>query len=320
MKSLFLSVVKDKMLLQRYSQRTIKSYLYWIASFIRFHNLCHPSKLGDEDVVRYLEFLVLENKAASATQKAALNALVYLYKNIIERPLSPELKFARSKQETKLPVVLTRQETRDLLDHVSPEYSLHLSMLYGSGLRVQELVRLRVDDVDFDYKCLRVWNGKGGKHRVVTLDVSLFSALTEQIQQVRIYHQKDLNNTHYSGVWMPFNLVRKYGEVSKSLGWQYLFPASKLSVDPESGLQRRHHINVKQVQRAVKQASSLSGVLKHVTAHTLRHSFATHLLQNGADIRTVQEQLGHKDIRTTQIYTHILERGGNGVVSPLSNL
>ncbi len=300
--------------------RTIQAYLYWIADFIRINNMQHPAKMGDAEVESYLEYLVLNKNVAAATQKTALNALVYLYKHIVEVPLNAELNFIRSKQSAKLPVVLTRDEIKRLLRAAPVNYLLHLSILYGSGLRLQELLRLRVGDIDFDYRCIRVWNGKGGKNRVVTLDESLFAQLRAQIDLCNTHLKQDLLDERFAGAWMPNRLEQKYGSLNKSLSWQYLFGAGQLSVDPQSGMFRRHHINAKQIQRAVKQARENAQIIKHVTPHTLRHSFATHLLQSGADIRTVQAQLGHSDIRTTQIYTHVIQQGGNGVVSPLSHL
>ena len=300
--------------------RTVHAYLYWIADYIRFHKMQHPAQMGDVEVVKYLEYLVLQKNVAAATQKSALNALVYMYKHVIDVPLSTELNFKRSVQPAKLPVVLTKEEIKRLLRATSANYLLHLSLLYGSGLRLQELLRLRVNDIDFDYRCIRIWNGKGGKHRVVTLDAGLFPQLRAQVDLCHTRLQQDLLDDRFAGVWLPNRLEQKYGALNKSLGWQFLFGAAQLSIDPQSGKFRRHHINAKQIQRAVKQARENASLIKHVTPHTLRHSFATHLLQSGADIRTVQDQLGHHDVRTTQIYTHILQQGGNGVVSPLSHL
>ncbi len=316
----FLTHIRDTMYARRYAKRTVKTYLYWICQYIRFHNMAHPAKLGDEEVTAFLSYLVLQQNVAAKTQATALNALNYLYKDIIGKPLTTELNFVRSRQQQKLPVVLTPDEVQRLLIHVPASHLLCVSLLYASGLRIMEAVRLRVKDVDFDYHCLRIWNGKGGKHRVVTLPEKLFARLQQQIDQVRLYLQQDLQHAEFNGVWLPHRLREKYQGAEKTLGWQYLFPAPKLSLDPESHSIRRHHINEKQINRAVKNASYAAKLEKLITPHTLRHSFATHLLQAGADIRTVQDQLGHSDVRTTQIYTHILQRGGNSVVSPFARL
>lgn len=319
-KSPFLQYIIEIMREKRYAKRTIESYIYWIKFYIHFHNKQHPAQLNDGDVETFLNFLVNKRKVAAQTQGSALNALSFLYKNIIQKPLTLKLNFVRSQRQQKLPVVLTIQEVRQLLEQVNANYYLLASLIYGSGLRLMEATRLRVKDIDFDYHCVRVWNGKGGKHRVVTLANELESPLHSQIDKVKRYLHLDLKNLQFAGVWMPNALQLKYQSANKSLNWQYLFPAAKLSIDPESQKLRRHHINEKQIQRNIKFAANKAGIDKTVTPHTLRHSFATHLLQSGADIRTVQDQLGHADLRTTQIYTHILQRGGNSVVSPLSRL
>ena len=211
-------------------------------------------------------------------------------------------------------------EVEHLLNNISPRYYYLTALLYGSGLRLMEAVRLRVHDVDFDHCCLRIWNGKGGKHRTVTLAPELLPRLRSQMDKVRDYLTIDLNTPDYGGVWLPTALRKKYRNACKELGWHYLFPSHKTSIDPESGSLRRHHIAETGLQKAIRQAAKRARLEKHVTAHTLRHSFATHLLASGADIRTVQDQLGHADLKTTQIYTHILQQGGNAVRSPLSSL
>ena len=319
-KSPFLQHIIEVMREKRYAKRTIEAYIYWIKFFINFHNKQHPAQLNDSDVEAFLTFLVHKRQVAAQTQASALNALSFLYKVIIQKPLTLKLNFVRSQRQQKLPVVLTVDEVKRLLEQISANYYLPASLLYGSGLRLMEATRLRVKDIDFDYHCIRVWNGKGGKHRVVTLANELENSIHSQIIKVKHYLQLDLKNPQFAGVWMPHALHLKYLSANKSLNWQYLFPSEKLSIDPESQKLRRHHINEKQIQRNVTFASTKACIEKRVTPHTLRHSFATHLLQSGADIRTVQDQLGHADLRTTQIYTHILQRGGNSVVSPLSRL
>lgn len=317
MPSPFLQQVESIMWRKRYAKRTIENYLKWIGSYIHFHNKQHPDSLGEQHVVAFLDHLVLKRNVASNTQAQALNALSFLYAKVLNSPLREDLGFVKSQRRKKLPVVLTKSEMNRLLSFVTAQHHLAVSLLYGSGLRLMECMRLRVGDIDFDYRCLRIWNGKGGKNRVVTLSDSLIEPLKLQITRVNDILQQDLASGEWSGVWLPDKLALKYRQANKQLNWQYLFPANKRSVDPGSGAVRRHHIDEKQIQRAIRSATHEAGIRKAVTPHTLRHSFATHLLKAGADIRTVQDQLGHSDVRTTQIYTHILQRGGAGVTSPL---
>ena len=320
MKPPFINAVYEFMMLKRYAKRTIKAYLVWIADYIRFHKYQHPKKMGDQDVRVYLTHLAVKRNLSASTQASALNALVFLYSKYLEQPLSDEIGFVNSGRKPKLPTVLTISEVQQLLANIPERQSLPVSMLYGSGLRLMECVRLRVKDIDFDFRCVKIWNGKGGKHRVVTLSDTLVAPLQTQTEKVKHLLERDRANPEYAGVWMPQQLAKKYQGANKSLEWQYLFPASKTSIDPESSLRRRHHIDEKQLQRVIRNTAREIGLKKSVTPHTLRHSFATHLLLKGADIRTVQDQLGHSDVRTTQIYTHILQRGGNAVVSPLELL
>lgn len=308
------------MLTRQYSLRTVETYLTWIKSFINFHGKRHPSSMGDNEVETYLDYLALKANVSPRTQATALNSLSFMYKYIIKNELSLNLDFARSKRQPKLPVVMTKEEVRILLQKLGKRYYLIAGLMYGSGLRVMEAVQLRVQDIDFDYKCIRIWNGKGKKHRVVTLAPELIPLIRNQITQVSEYLQLDSNNEQYSGVWMPNALEKKYPTANKTLAWQYLFPSYRLSADPKTGEIRRHHFHHSGIRKAVKKAVKDANLKKLITPHTLRHTFATHLLQSGADIRTVQAQLGHSDIRTTQIYTHVLQQGANGVTSPLSNL
>lgn len=319
-KSPFLSSVEEYMTVRRYSKRTIKSYLYWIRSYILYHKKAHPKELHAKHVEDFLTYLSVKRKVSSSTQKIALNALAFLYNKFFEQPLGNLSEFNRVKRQPRLPTVLTEGEVMNLLHNLDPVYKLPVGLLYGSGLRLMECVRLRVNDVDLDLKQVRVWNGKGAKHRLSTLAVELAHGIKRQIQKVEGYLEEDLQKESYSGVWLPDALDRKYKNANKSLGWQYLFPSVKLSVDPSSGLVRRHHIDETGINKALKRAALKTSIRKQVSSHTLRHSFATHLLQNGADIRTVQQQLGHSDVKTTEIYTHVLKQGADGVKSPLSRL
>lgn len=320
MSSLFLTHIKEFMRTQQYAKRTIESYLYWIKAFILFNNNRHPSKCHNSEVEAFLSYLANVINVAPKTQALALNAIAYMYKYIINNELTLELNFNKSHIQQKLPVVLTQQEISALLPQVNTNFKLICQLMYGSGLRLMESVRLRVQDIDFDYLTVRVWQGKGAKNRNVTLAKELIAPLKMQIANVEMLFQLDSSNPNYQGVYLPFALSKKYPSARKELGWHYLFPSKRLSIDPEVNALRRHHINETSIRKAVKQAAQAAGIEKNVTCHTLRHSFATHLLQRGADIRTVQEQLGHSDLRTTQIYTHVIEHGANGVRSPLSDI
>ncbi len=316
----FLDSISDYMLVRRYSWRTIKSYLYWIRYFIVFNDKRHPGGMGAPEVERFLTFLAADRQVSVATQKIALNALAFLYNRFLEMPIGDLGEFNRSRRQRKLPIVLTRNEVWRLLNGMSGVYHLAASLMYGSGLRRSEAVRLRVKDLDFDHLQVQVWNGKGNRHRLTTLAPELVGPLRVQVEAVRQILREDSQVPGYQGVWMPHAMARKFSEACKTLGWQYLFPARKLARDPESGVWRRHHTDESNINRLIGRAARAAGIEKHVTSHTLRHSFATHLLESGADIRTVQEQLGHQDVKTTEIYTHVLKRGARGVRSPLSDL
>lgn len=320
MKSPFLTSLKEFMLARHYARKTIQTYRYWIVQYIRFHRNQHPSKLTNADVEQFLTFLVSQVHASASTQNIALNALVFLYKEYLQQPLDMDLRFRKSNKHKKLPVVLTPREVKLLFDAIPSQSLLPYQLMYGSGLRLMETVRLRVKDIDFDYGALRIWQSKGGKNRVVTLAKELHPALHQQIQIVRQLHQLDLQNPLYEGVNLPTRLKEKFPNADKSLGWQFLFPARYLS---QYGLNEgwyRHHIHETSLQKMLARSQYKLKLNKSISCHTLRHSFATHLLAGGADIRTVQEQLGHSDVRTTQIYTHVIDRGAAGVKSPLSAL
>lgn len=320
MASPFLQYIAEFMYARRYAKRTVDSYVHWIKMYILFNKKQHPAQLTEQDVERFLSYLTNQRNVAPRTQASALNALSFLYKTVLQKPLSLNLNFNRSQLSPKLPVVLTRSEVVALLRVIEPRYKLLAQLMYGSGLRLMEAVRLRVHDIDYDYLSVMVWQGKGNKNRRTTLAAELAATLKQQTQFVLQYFQADLANPEYAGVWLPFALARKYPTASKELGWQYLFPSVQLSFAPDAKLLRRHHLDESCVRREIKIAAKKAGINKNVTCHTLRHSFATHLLESGADIRTVQEQLGHSDVRTTQIYTHVLNRGAAGVKSPLSQL
>jgi integron integrase len=320
MSSIFLAYVTEKMRMKRYAKRTIDSYIYWIKAFINYNHKQHPNMLHDIEVEKFLTFLSNELNVAPKTQALALNSLAFLYLKILNKPLTLELNFNKSRVTPKLPTVLTQNEVSKLLKAIREPYDLQCKLMYGSGLRLMEVVKLRVQDIDFDYHCVCVWNGKGGKHRRVTLAKELLEPLKAQMKIVKGFFHKDIANEQFSGVWLPNALERKYPNAPKQYMWQFLFPSKRLSADPETGEIRRHHVHSTVLRKAVNQAAKDTEIQKHVTCHTLRHSFATHLLQRGTDIRTVQEQLGHSDVRTTQIYTHVIEHGANGVKSPLSDL
>ncbi len=315
----FLNRLRDIIRTKQYSIRTEKSYVDWVRRFILFHNKRHPEELGETEVGEFLTHLAVKRQVSPSTQDQALNALVFLYRYMLNRPLGEILDAVRAKRPQRLPVVLARDEVRELFRHLDGPHWLPGCLLYGSGLRLMECLRLRVKDLDFEHLAITVRSGKGGKDRIVTLPEPCIEPLKCQLQTVRNLHEKDLQDG-FGAVWLPYALARKYPEAPKSWGWQYVFPASRRSVDPRSGVTRRHHLDDSCLQRAIKLAVRKAGITKPASCHTLRHCFATHLLERGMDIRTVQEQLGHKDIRTTQIYTHVLNRGGNAVVSPLADV
>lgn len=302
-----------------YSRRTAKSYWFWIRQFILRNGRRHPVELGVQQVEGFLSWLAAERNVAAATQNQALAALLFLYKNVLGRDLPWFEGMVRSKRPVRVPVVLTQAEVSRLLEHMHGVKWLMGSLLYGAGLRQIECLSLRVKDVDFAYRQITVRDGKGGKDRVTMLPEQAVQPLQEHLGRVRTLHLRDLAAGH-GEVSLPNALARKYARAGRDWAWQFVFPSKNLSADPDSGVIRRHHVFPDTLGRAVKAAAKAARIVKPVSCHTLRHSFATHLLESGHDIRTVQELLGHSDVSTTMIYTHVLNKGGRGVKSPLDRL
>lgn len=294
---------------------TEKTYVHWIRSYIRFHRYRHPRNLGSAEVDRYLSWLAVKRQVAPGTQAIALNALVFLYHKCLEMDLG-ELNFQRPKSRRRVPQVLSHEEALAIIAHLAAAASLIVRLLYGSGLRVMECCRLRVKDIDFGMSEIVVRDGKGRKDRRTILPVSLREEIGEQVEHVKRLHAYD-RSSGAGNVYMPYALSRKYPNGAGALGWQFLFPAGATAVDRSSGEIRRHHLHVTSVRKHLRRAVLAAGVAKHVTAHTFRHSFATRLLERGYDLRTIQELLGHSDVATTEIYTHVLNKGGRGVISPI---
>ena len=301
---------------RHYSLRTEQAYVSWTRRYIFFHNKRHPKDMGSPEIEAFLTHLAVEKRVAASTQNQALSALVFLYRNVLHQELELPIQTTRAKRPKRLPTVLSQNETNRLLAALTGIHQLMAKLLYGSGLRLMECLRLRVKDVYFDQRYLLVRDGMGMKDRVTTLPDSLVTPLQSHLERVKMIHQKDLKNG-CGHVHMPFALDRKYPNANAEWVWKYVFSAKNISVDPRTMLIRRHHLSGRSLQVTVKKAARLAAIDKHVTCHTLRHSFATHLLEAGYDIRTVQELLGHKDVKTTMIYTHVLNRGGMAVRSPL---
>jgi len=308
--------VRWQLRVKHYSIRTEQAYVDWIRRFILFHGKRHPNEMGEPEITQFLSHLAAEKNVAASTQNQAFAALLFLYQQVLGRKLDFMDNVQRVSRPAKLPVVLTPAEARAVLAHLKGEYRLMAELLYGSGLRLMECIRLRVKDVDFGYHRITVRDGKGLRERVALLPERLQRPLRGQVARVQELHRQDLARGG-GKVYLPFALARKYPNAGRELIWQYLFPAAKPSLDPRSGEMRRHHVSEKNLQNAVKLAVRAAGIRKSASCHTFRHSFATHLLENGYDIRTVQELLGHKNVSTTMIYTHVLNRPGIGVKSPL---
>ena len=311
-----LEQVVDHLRVKHYSLRTEKTYVDWIKRFIWFHGKRHPKEMGAPEVEAFLSHLAVERSVSASTQNQAKSALLFLYKEVLGIQLPWLDNVTQAKAAKRLPTVLTREEVQSVLARLDGTVWLIASLLYGSGMRIMECLRLRVKDVDFVRHEILVREGKGFKDRVTMLPATLVQPLKQHLERVKVLHDDDLAKGH-GEVFMPMALDRKYPAAGTSWGWQYVFPSRNLSVDPYSGKVRRHHADEKAIQRAMKKAVTAAGIVKLATPHTLRHSFATHLLESGYDIRTVQELLGHSDVSTTMIYTHVLNKGGRGVISPL---
>jgi len=315
----FLERIREAIRVRHYSIRTERTYIEWTRRFILFHGKRHPEQMGEAEVAAFLTHLAVDRNVAASTQNQALNALVFVYKHVLGRPLGDIAAAVRAKRPARLPVVLSQDEVRKLLAELRGAQWLLACLQYGSGLRLMESIRLRVKDLEFDRRAVIVREGKGGKDRVVTLSDALVEPLQRHLASRRNLFDQD-SAQGYGSVYLPHALARKYPNAERSWAWQYVFPSTRLSRDPRSGTTRRHHLDESVVQKAVARAVRKCGIEKPASCHTLRHSFATHLLERGADIRTVQEQLGHADVRTTQIYTHVIQRGGRAVLSPLGSV
>ena len=316
-----LDQVRAVLRLHHYSIHTERTYLDWIKRYVQFHGMRSREDLagGESKIEAFLTDLAVKGKVAASTQNQAMNALVFLYRKVLQQPLEERIDAVRADRKVNVPVVMTREETAKVISLMEATPQLIVKMLYGSGLRILEAVRLRVKDVDFPMKQVTVRSGKGDKDRFTTLSVAVMPLLQNHLLRVKALHEQDVA-AGQGAVYLPYALERKYPNAAREWGWQYLFPARNVSMDPLTGVMRRHHVDPAVVNKAIKVAVRKAGVVKSVSSHTFRHSFATHLLQRGTDIRTIQELLGHNDVTTTMIYTHVLQQGGQGVPSPLDDL
>ena len=318
-KSGFLDLVHKRMRRLNYALRTEESYVAWIRQFILFHNKQHPSTLGKQEMEQFLTYLAVQRRMSPSTQNQALSALVFMYREVLEMDPPWVDAVVRAKPRKHIPVVLSRDEVKRVLHHLQGRYALIGRLLYGTGMRLMELTRVRVQDIDFACRSILVRNGKGSKDRVVMLPETLIEPLQDVLKQRKEVFDEDRKNG-VADVYMPYALDKKYPHAGGLWIWQYVFASGKLSTDPRSGVVRRHHIYEQSIQRAFRQAAHDARIMKKVSPHTFRHSFATHLLESGYDIRTIQDLLGHKHVETTMIYTRVLKQGGGGVQSPIDTL
>ena len=312
--------VREVLRYYNYALKTEQAYCQWILRYIRFHGSnTHPAELRATNIERFLSHLVVQGKVSAATQKQALNALVFLYHKVLDIQVDDKIAPVRSKKGRRLPTVLTKTEVKEVLVNLQGTNALMAKLLYGSGLRLMECLRLRIQDVDFGQNHLEIRGAKGGKDRIALLPQELKTELLSHIERVKLLHQQDLNEG-FGRVYLPEALARKHPKGALEIGWQYVFPAQKLSVDPRSNEVRRHHVLESGLQKAVKMAVRKTGITKRASCHTLRHSFATHLLEDGCNIRIVQELMGHADVKTTEIYTHVMQKDLGVLQSPLDSL
>ena len=308
--------VREKIRLKRYSRRTEDAYVAWSRQYIMFHHKRRPSEMGIPEIEAFLTHLAINRHVAASTQNQALSALLFLYRDVLNIELQGSINAIRAKKPKHLPEVLTQDEVRRVIAQMSGQYQIMAKLMYGSGLRVSECLRLRVKDLDFSRLCLIVRDGKGMQDRITMIPRSLVDPLQHHLQTIKTLHDQDVAQGD-GAVCQPFAPAKKYPNTTRDRMWQYVFPAKKRTIDPRSGTLQRHHIDASVIQRAVRNAAVQANIPKRISCHTFRHSFATHLLENGYDIRTVQELLGHKSVETTMIYTHVLNRGGMAVKSPL---
>lgn len=318
---MILEEVRDVMRLHHYSIHTERTYCEWIKKYVHFHGMNSRDDLkdGEKKIEAFLTHLAVNKNVAPSTQNQAMNALVFLYRKVLKKHLDEEINAVRAHKEIHVPVVMTREEIAKVIQRMEGTTQIAAKLMYGSGLRISETIRLRVQDIDDKMKTITVRSGKGAKDRITTFPSSIIPFLQNHLAKVKAIHESDLERG-YGEVYMPYALARKYPNAAREWGWQYVFPARDLSTDPRSGVIRRHHIDPSVINKAIKVAVRKAGLTKRISAHTLRHSFATHLLQRGTDIRTIQALLGHTDVSTTMIYTHVLQQGGQGVPSPLDDL
>jgi len=310
-----LDQVRSLIRLKHYSIRTEETYVAWIRRYIYFHNLRHPKDMGENEIKQFLTDLAVNKNVASSTQNQAFNALLFLYREVLKQEFADLGDVVRAKKPQRLPVVFSKEEVRKIINQLDGHKWLMAQFMYGAGLRLMECLRLRIKDIDFHYNQITVRSGKGAKDRITVLPNLMVDNLKRHLEKVKEIHDMDLK-AGFGSVYLPYALERKYKHADQSWAWQYVFPSTKRSIDPRSRIERRHHIHESVIQKAVKKAIRNAGITKTGNCHTLRHSFATHLLEAGYDIRTIQELLGHKDVSTTMIYTHVLNRGGRAVQSP----